>query len=156
MSNITIPIVLEDGAKIPARATDGSAGYDLVCPVNTELKKGRGLIPLNMRMRIPVGVAGIIKPRSGFVLKGFVATDFWGNEKRIDCTTHDGVIDSDYTGIVGVLVENDENVGKFVCKAGTRIAQILFVPVLTADFIEVNELPATQRGDGGFNSTGTK
>lgn len=154
MNDIKIPIVLKEGGEIPVKATAGSAGYDLVCPVNTELKEGRGLIPLNIEMAIPYGVAGIIKARSGFTLKGFVAIDFWGNECRIDIKTRDGVIDSDYRKIVGVLFENNEHVGKFVCKAGTRVAQILFVPVLDADFVVVDKLPETSR-NGGFGSTGT-
>ena len=153
MAKIKIPIILKDGGEIPVKGTDGSAGYDLVCPENTELLDGRGLIPLNIEMAIPYGVAGIIKPRSGFTLKGFQVVDFWGHERRINCDARDGVIDSDYRKIVGVLVENEENVGKYVCKAGTRIAQILFVPVLDAEFVVVDELPATNRS-GGFGSTG--
>lgn len=153
-NKIQIPIVLKNGGVTPEKATDGSAGYDLVCPENIELRDGRGLIPLNIEMEIPYGVAGIIKPRSGFTLKGFLAIDFWGHERRINCEVHDGVIDSDYRKIVGVLVENNERVGKHVCKAGTRIAQILFVPVLDAEFIVVDDLPETSR-EGGFGSTGT-
>lgn len=154
MADAKVKIVLKDGARIPEKATEGSAGYDLYCPKDTPLHHGRGKIDLDIRLGIPRGIAGIIKARSGFELKGFVVRDTWGAERRIDCDSKDGVIDSDYTGIVGVIVRCHDSVPHRVVKAGTRIAQILFIRVLDVDFEEVDELDETERAGGGFNSTG--
>lgn len=151
---LQVKIVLEDGGVIPVKATEGSAGYDLYCPKDTMLHHGRAKIDLNIRLCIPKGYAGIIKPRSGFNLKGFVVIDTWGTERRIDCDGKDGVIDSDYTGIVALIIDNNDHIPHRVVKAGTRIAQILFVRVYDVEFTQVLSLEKTERADGGFNSTG--
>lgn len=151
---LQVKIVLEDGGVIPKKATEGSAGYDLYCPKDTMLHHGRAKIDLNIRLCIPKGYAGIIKPRSGFNLKGFVVIDIWGTERRIECDGKDGVIDSDYTGIVAALINNHDYIPHRVVPAGTRIAQILFIRVEDVDFVEVDSLEETGRAEGGFNSTG--
>lgn len=155
METIDVKIVLKDGAKTPVKATPGSAGYDLYCPDDVKLKRGRGVIPLNIELAIPQGFAGIIKPRSGFEVKGFEAIDCYGNRRYIDCNEKDGVIDSDFRGIVGVIYENHDTITDRYAKAGTRIAQMIFIKVYDANFIVVDKLDETERGNGGYGSTGT-
>lgn len=144
-----VKIVLEDGGIMPKRATDGSAAYDLYCPCDFDVKVGRNIIPLNIRIQLPLGYGADIRARSGFTAKGFEAID----GVRMDADVKIGLLDSDYRNIVGVLVKSSE---EFTIAKGTRIAQMSIQKHEVVSFVEVDKLDETERGEGGFGSTGTK
>lgn len=134
-------------AKIPTRGTAESAGYDLYAatdkdiqiPPHSNVKIGTGIA-----MSIPNGFFGGIFARSGVATKR--------NMRPSNCV---GIVDSDYTGEVIVSIHNDSTEIKTI-QRGERIAQLVIVPYLSVIFDEVNELEETERGDGGFGSTGEK
>lgn len=156
---MNIPIIIEQDGYLPKKATQGAAAYDLYAPCDKIIPLGRSVIPLNFKIALPYGYEAHVQPRSGFSLKGFEGEPTWGdydsNKTRYDCDVLDGKIDCDYRGITGVIINNrDEN--EFLVKRGTRIAQMTIRKVEDATFIESNELPETERGEGGFGHTGTK
>lgn len=133
-------------AKIPTRGSDYAAGYDLyadiqepitISPHTTE-KIGTGLA-----MAIPEGFFGAILPRSGLATK-----------KGLRPANTPGCCDSDYRGEYIVAVHNDTNLEQTI-EPGERIAQLVILSFMTAQFDEVEELSETDRGEGGFGSTGT-
>lgn len=148
-------IELVDGI-LPERKTDGAAAYDLYCPKDIVIRNGRQVIPLGFKMSFPNDIEVQIEARSGFEVNGFEG--YWtGDSKmempyRFDADVLAGKIDSDYRGIVGVIVKSYEKV-PFVCKAGTRIAQMTFVRIDHPELI-VGKVNETSRS-GGFGSTGT-
>ena len=95
---------LRRDAVLPEKKTDGAAGYDLYVPDNTLIRKGRNLIKLGIAIQMPSNMKAIIKPRSGFSLKGIIGVD----GKYHDADVLDGVIDCDYTGCIGVIVKSFE------------------------------------------------
>ena len=136
-----------DDLPLPDYATAGAAGMDLRAAVPADypviLQPGqRALIPTGLRFAIPDGFEAQIRPRSGLALK-------FG----IGMVNAPGTIDSDYRGPVGVLLINFGD-APFTISRGDRIAQIVFAPVARAEWIEMEALAATERGDGGFGSTG--
>lgn len=151
-NKITIPIVLEEGAAVPAKATSGSAAFDLILAEDTEVKDGRFLAKTSIRFKLPEGYAAIIKPRSGHTLKGMEALDRFGNSVRIEAHVNDGVIDSDYIGLVGILMQSHglPKFHKHTIKKGTHIAQLLIVKVADAEWVVVDKLEETERGEGGY------
>jgi len=131
---------LSEHAQIPRRGTSGAAGYDLFAAVSTTILPGhRQLISTDISMAIPPGNYGRIASRSSLALKGI---DVAG-----------GVVDSDYRGCVGVILVNNSKV-EFVVERGNRIAQIIIEKIITPDVEVVDELSDTQRGEGGWGSTG--
>ncbi|MGE5629825.1 MAG: dUTP diphosphatase [Caulobacteraceae bacterium] len=133
-------------AKEPAYATKGSAGMDLSACIDRDILVKPGEIvkvPTGIAIQIPdIGIAGFVFPRSGLSSKHGVSL--------ANCV---GVIDSDYTGeIICPVINHGKN--DYIVKNGDRIAQIVFMPVFTAAFREVSELAETERGSGGFGSTG--
>lgn len=143
--NITVPIQLLDGAQPPTYQTSGAAGMDLYSTQNVILYPGRRtLVPTGVKLAIPEGYEGQIRPRSGLALK-----------HGISVVNSPGTIDSDYRGEIGVILINHGE-DTVTLDAGERIAQIVFTPVVRASFTQVDdiaELP-TERGEGGFGSTG--
>ena len=136
---------LQGGAMIPAYGSAGSAGADLcaVLPAALTISPGETvMIPTGLALEIPEGFAGLVCARSGLSTKKGVAP-----------ANKVGVIDSDYRGEIIVALFN-HGASAAVISPGERIAQILIVPVYTADFLTVDALDATVRGDGGFGSTG--
>lgn len=134
-------------AKIPTRGTAESAGYDLYAATDKDIQispHSNVKIGTGIAMSIPNGFFGGIFARSG------VATE--RNMRPSNCV---GIIDSDYTGEVIVSIHNDSTETKTI-QSGERIAQLVIVPYLSIIFDEVNELDETERGDGGFGSTGEK
>ena len=133
-------------AKLPTRATSGSAGFDLYALLEEEL-----MIYPNQPVGIHTGIAlsmpnhqmvGLIYPRSGLATKfGLIPSN---------CV---GVIDSDYRGELMVSLTNLSKTA-YCLKPFERIAQLIFTPVLLPELSEVEELDATERGEGGFGSTG--
>ena len=154
-----VKIVLEGGV-MPKKATKGAACYDLFVPEDFKLKHGRQILPLGFRMQLPKNMAAIIKPRSGFSSNGIEVTYEQLCEmykKRIDADVLLGTVDSDYTGIVGVIIDVHDKLSArtFIAK-GTRIAQMQLVEVPETEFRQVDALDETERGDGGFGHTGAK
>lgn len=136
-------IVVSEGATVPVYATAGAAGADLCCLERFSLEPGeRKLIPTGLRFEVPVGYEVQIRPRSGLALK-----------KGISMVNTPGTIDSDYRGEIGVILINlgSEPVG---FEVGERIAQMVLCPVVQAEFEVVADLDESERGEGGFGSTG--
>ena len=136
---------LEEGAKIPFRATLHSAGIDLYALLKEPVEIGSHeicQIHTGIACEIPIGFAGFIFARSSLGIKHGVTP--------ANCV---GVIDSDYRGeiIVGLINQLDT---PFIVQPGDRIAQLIIMPVMTPDIEEVEELTPTRRGTGGFGSTG--
>lgn len=145
LNSIRIEVALEPGAEPPTYQTDGSAGLDLRCFEAVELRPmERRLIRTGLRIAIPHGYEGQVRPRSGLALK-----------HGLTMVNSPGTIDSDYRGEVGVLAIN---LGESVVKLerGERIAQLVIGPTVRAELTVVATLDDTLRGEGGFGSTGTK
>ena len=136
---------VREGAIIPKQATAGSAGYDLCACIDAPqtIEPGeRCVFPSGLAAEIPAGTAGFVFTRSGLGIK-----------KGIHVTNGVGVIDSDYRGECFVALHNDSNEERTV-RHGDRVAQLVLLPFLPMEFEEVDTLPETVRGEGGFGSTG--
>lgn len=143
-SNINIK-KLHDNAVIPTYGSEYAAGADLyacLALAKTILPGETVFIPTGISLEIPVGYAGLIYARSGLSCKQGLAP-----------ANKVGVIDADYRGEIIVALHNHSDSAKTV-EPGDRIAQMVITPFLTANFIEVNELNNTIRGEGGFGSSG--
>ncbi|MGZ0213773.1 MAG: dUTP diphosphatase, partial [Actinomycetales bacterium] len=128
-------------ATLPQRATEGSAGYDLCSAISTTLDAtGRALIPLELSIEVPLGHYGRVAPRSGLAMKHGINVGA-------------GVIDSDYRGKVAVVLFN-HTMTPFEIKVGDRIAQLILERCSTPMVEEIQEHTPTERGEGGFGSTG--
>jgi len=130
---------------LPAYATRDAAGLDLVAAVDGELviePGARALVPTGLRVAIPRGHEGQVRPRSGLALR-----------HGILLPNAPGTIDADYRGELQIIVWNAGG-APFVVKRGDRIAQLVIAPVARAILVETSELDATPRGDGGFGHTG--
>lgn len=136
----------------PKKATDGAAAYDVYAAQNELILHGRQVITLGFGMEIPEGYEAKIEPRSGYSSKGFAGFEdmTFKKEHRYDCDVLVGKIDSDYRGVVGVIVNNRDK--DFFIRKGQRIAQMTFYKVENAEF-EIGQLNETQRGLGGFGHT---
>ena len=139
---------LSDVARIPQRMSSGAAAYDLFLPEDTYIRSGRQVVGLGFAMEIPQGYAAEIQPRSGFASKGIPDKDY----ERMDADVLYGLIDSDYRGEVGVIINSNEKYN-FPVPAGLRIAQMIIRKVEDVEFSEVESLSETERGKGGFGST---
>ena len=136
---------LDPKVKIPQYKTEGSSGMDLIAFVKEALKikpNSSELIPTGISIAIPQDTEIQIRPRSGLAAKS-----------RISVLNTPGTIDSDYRGELKVILFN-HGVNDFIVNNGDRIAQMVLMPVLKSSFEEVDELPDTIRGSGGFGSTG--
>ena len=142
---MTLQIKLEEGAKPPIRGSEFAAGYDLYSHLEYTIgipPGERTLVSTGIRMKIPSGYYGRIAPRSG-----------WAVKKSVDIGA--GVADSDYVGILYVLLINNGK-KELIIKNHERIAQIILEKITTPPIEIVEELEETKRGSGGFGSTGTK
>ncbi|GAA3863445.1 dUTP diphosphatase [Celeribacter arenosi] len=153
MSKIALKIQWLEGADrdiaLPHYATEQAAGADVRANFPPENRDGitlppgaRALIPTGFAMEIPRGYEVQIRPRSGLALK-----------HGITLVNSPGTIDADYRGPVGVIVVNHGD-APFTITHGERIAQMVLAPVLQGDFALATDLGDTQRGAGGFGSTG--
>lgn len=136
---------LRPGAVLPERKTPGSAGYDLCACIAAEFTIEPGelaIFPTGLAAEIPLGCAGMIFTRSGLGVKHGVAV-----------ANGVGVIDSDYRGEIHVGLRNSSRV-PYTVSPGERIAQLIIMPVCLPEVEEAQELSQTQRGSGGFGSTG--
>lgn len=149
-----------EGGVMPEKATEGAACYDLYVPEDFKLRSGRQIVSLGFRLQLPKNMAAIVKSRSGFASNGIEVMYEQLCElytKRLDADVLLGTIDSDYTGIVGVIIDvHDELVSHTFIAKGTRIAQMQIVEVPETEFKQVEILDETERGDGGFGHTGAK
>jgi dUTP pyrophosphatase len=130
---------------LPAYATDGAAGMDLLAAVSdpvTIAPGSRALIPTGLAIALPPGYELQIRPRSGLALR-----------KGIILPNSPGTIDEDYRGELGMIVMNLGS-DDFVVSRGDRIAQAVLAPVVRAQWYEVADLDVTARNEGGFGSTG--
>ena len=131
------------GLPLPARATPGAAGMDIVSAVETTIAAGaRGLVPTGLCIAVPFGYEVQLRPRSGLALK-----------HGITLPNTPATIDSDYRGELQVILINHGS-ESFAIHRGDRIAQLLVQKVEPVTFREVGVLPESGRGAGGFGSTG--
>ncbi len=145
-----VKIKLEPGGITPSKATAGAAAYDVYAPADFKVKAGRSVMPLNFCIELPKGYEAMIEPRSGFSSKG-IRGKVGSAHFNYDADVLPGKIDSDYRGVVGVIINNRDE--WFIIPKGLRIAQMTLRKVAEADFIEVEQLSETKRGAGGFGST---
>ena len=152
-----LKVMLDDGAIMPTRAHAADAGLDLYAPHdvevpgcvwvgNTEMKAiagpvkiGTAVIDTGVHVAIPAGCVGMVKSKSGLNIN--------------DGITSEGVIDSGYTGSIRVKLYN-HCAKKLKIKAGQKISQLVILPCLLPDLEQVDSMEETERGDGGFGSTG--
>lgn len=144
MDNMKIKF-LRPGAKLPTYGSPDAAGADLYACLEAPLTIQPGqtqFVPTGLAIAVPQGCAGLIYARSGLACKRDLAP-----------ANKVGVVDADYRGEVMVALHNHGSAPQEILP-GDRIAQLLIAPVLMPAFSLVEELPGTQRGDGGFGSTG--
>ena len=136
---------LNSKVKLPSYKTEGSSGMDLVAFIDEPIEikpNSSALIPTGLSIAIPEDCEVQIRPRSGLAAKS-----------NISVLNTPGTIDSDYRGELKVILFNHGN-KQFVVKNNERIAQMVLTPILKVNFEEVDSLPDTVRGSGGFGSTG--
>lgn len=136
-----------EGLPLPSYATAGAAGMDLMAALTEPLvipPGGRALVPTGLRIALPHGYELQVRPRSGLALK-----------HGITMPNTPGTVDEDYRGELQVIVMN-AGTEPFTVERGLRIAQAVVAPVTRAAWREVETLPDTARGEGGFGSTGTR
>lgn len=154
MSELKIKVKLDKNAKMPEKAHASDAGYDLFAPYDFDvpatglyarngttlgMKVGSAIIDTGVHMQIPDGYVGMIKSKSGLNVKhGLIA---------------EGVVDSDYTGSIAVKLYNLSN-EPYRFKKGDKITQIVVMPIPQTELVEVADLDETERGEGGFGSSG--
>jgi len=134
-----------DGLPLPAYETAHAAGADLLAAVDADVilkPGGRALIPTGLTIALPEGYEAQVRPRSGLAARDGVTV-----------LNSPGTIDADYRGEVKVILINHGE-APFVVKRGMRIAQMVVAPVARVAWAEVDTLPETARGAGGFGSTG--
>lgn len=147
MNEINVKIkILKNGINIPEYATSGAAAVDL----RSALDDGITILP-GKRVLIPTGIA--IAPETSGVVAILAARSGLSVKHGITVTNGIGVIDSDYRGEISVSLCNVSDT-PYTITPGERIAQLMFVPVLHANFIGAATLDDTERGEGGFGSTG--
>lgn len=143
---LSIPVVrIDPDLPLPAYARRGDAGADLVARVGVRLPAngGRALVPTGVVLAIPEGYAGFVQPRSGLALR-----------HGVTCLNTPGLIDSGYRDELSVLLVNTDGEAPYEVRRGDRIAQLVIQRVESASFVEVEHLADTERGVGGFGSTG--
>lgn len=135
------------GLPLPDYATADSAGVDLLAAVEADVTLApgaRALVPTGLSIALPPGYEAQVRPRSGLALRD-----------GITVLNSPGTVDADYRGEVGVILANLGD-SDFTVTRGMRIAQMVVAPVSRLEWAEVEELPESGRGAGGFGSTGTR
>jgi dUTP pyrophosphatase len=136
---------LDPRARLPTRAYEGDAGLDLCALDAVLLEPGeRAAVPTGIAVEIPAGRAGLVLPRSGLAARHGVAL-----------VNAPGLIDAGYRGEIRVLLLNTDRRARFELAAGQRIAQLVLVRIETPAVVEVQALAGSQRGAGGFGSSGS-
>lgn len=136
-----VPIIAPE---VPTYAHPSDAGADLISTQSLELAPGqRALVSTGVRVALPEGYLGFVVPRSGLAAK-----------HGITVVNAPGTIDAGYRGEIKVALLNTDHDAAYRIEAGDRIAQLIVMPVPQARFIPVTDLPDSDRGEGGFGSTG--
>jgi dUTP pyrophosphatase len=144
--SVVVPLRrLDSGLPLPAYARPGDAGADLVARTGVVLAPGggRAAVPTGVALAIPVGYAGFVQPRSGLA-----------RNHGVTCLNSPGLIDAGYRDEIAVLLVNTDPEQAYEVRRGDRIAQLVIQPVVEAVFDERPELDDTERGLGGFGSSG--
>ena len=136
---------LDPGVPLPMYAKGGDAGADLVTRIDVTLQPGeRVLVPTGIAIALPDGFAAFVHPRSGLAVK-----------HGVSIVNAPGTIDAGFRGELQVILINHDIKEPISFKRGDRIAQLVIQQVERAEFIEVSELPGSERSTGGFGSTGS-
>jgi dUTP pyrophosphatase len=136
---------LDERALLPTRAYDGDAGLDLYALEEARLSPGeRRSISTGIAVEIPAGWAGLVLPRSGLAARHGIAL-----------VNAPGLIDAGYRGELRVLLLNTDRTETFTVSRGDRIAQLVLVRVESPEVVEVDALAGSERGAGGFGSSGS-
>jgi dUTP pyrophosphatase len=138
-------VALDPDLPLPRYARAGDAGADLVArePATLAPGGGRALVPTGIALALPEGYAGFVQPRSGLALR-----------HGVTCLNTPGLIDAGYRDELQVLLVNTDPAEPYRVARGDRIAQLVVQRVERARFVVVDELPGSERGVGGFGSTG--
>lgn len=141
---IDVAIVrLRSDATVPTRAYEGDAGFDLSACERVTLAPGdRAVVPTGVAIEIPEGHAGFVHARSGLAARHGIAI-----------VNSPGLVDSGYRGEIRVILLNTDATRSFTVEPGTRIAQLVIVPLAAVRLVEVDELVASERGVRGFGSS---
>lgn len=141
---IELPIQrLRKEAVVPERAYTGDAGLDLAACERVELAPGeRALVGTGLAVAIPEGYAGFVQPRSGLAAR-----------HGLTIVNSPGLVDAGYRGELRVILLNTDSSEPFVVEPGMRIAQLVVLPIPELELVEVDELPASERGVRGFGSS---
>jgi dUTP pyrophosphatase len=141
---IELPIQrLRKEAVVPERAYTGDAGLDLAACERVELAPGeRALVGTGLAVAIPEGYAGFVQPRSGLAAR-----------HGLTIVNSPGLVDAGYRGELRVILLNTDSSEPFVVEPGMRIAQLVVLPIPDLELVEVDELPASERGVRGFGSS---
>lgn len=144
MPDFKVCVKKESEAKLPRRATNEAAGYDLCSISRVVIAAGEfAKVPTGISISMPIGLEAQVRPRSGLAAKHGVTV-----------LNSPGTIDSDYRGEICVILIN-HGAQDFEIEPGMRIAQMVFSRVIAVNFAEVEDLEHSKRGTGGFGSTGT-
>ena len=148
MNSIEMPMVLvqrlHDAATLPVYAHPGDAGADLTTVEGFELAPGeRRLVPTGLAIALPAGYAAFVHPRSGLAAK-----------HGVTIVNAPGTIDAGYRGEIKVCLANTDAFSPVTFTKGDRIAQLVIQPVVEAAFVTADRLPGSDRGQGGFGSSG--
>lgn len=138
-----MPIIVNDTELLPSYGSAGAAGMDLHAAENTTVwSHTSALVSTGIRVAVPEGYELQVRPRSGLALKHMISV-----------LNTPGTVDSDYRGVVGVILINHSDT-PFSVSVGDRIAQAVLCPVARCEWVRVESLDSTDRGSGGFGSTG--
>jgi dUTP pyrophosphatase len=134
--------LINEYAQLPTRGSKDAAGLDLYCPFHIKVPAdSQQKVPLGVAVEIPKGCMGLLVPRSSM------------SKTPLRCANSVGIIDADYRGELSIAYEN-VSCNDYTIFRCDRIAQLIIVPVAMVDVLEVDELTATERGAGGYGSTG--
>jgi dUTP pyrophosphatase len=142
---VAVPLLrLDPDLPAPAYAHPGDAGADLLARVDVTLQPGeRRTVPTGVAVALPQGYAGFVHPRSGLAAR-----------QGLTVVNAPGTVDAGYRGEIAVTLLNTDPRDPVVLRRGDRVAQLVVQRVETVRFVEVDELPVSARGGGGFGSTG--
>jgi dUTP pyrophosphatase len=145
MKNLQVLITrLDESIPLPTYAKGGDAGADIVSRIDITLKPGeRALVPTGISIALPDGYAAFVHPRSGLAIK-----------HGVTMVNAPGTVDAGFRGELQCIMINHDPLESITFKKGDRIAQLVIQKVERAEFVEVQELPGSGRGTGGFGSTG--
>jgi dUTP pyrophosphatase len=147
MSSVQVLITrLDPELPLPKYAKGGDAGADIVSRIDITLAPGeRALVPTGISIALPDGYVALVHPRSGLAIK-----------HGVTMVNSPGTVDAGYRGELQIILINHDRSESVSFKRGDRIAQLVIQKVERAEFVEVENLPGSGRGEGGFGSTGVK